>query len=1104
MLRLTVFLAVLALLVGAGPAWADLVIDRQQFVDWGMEVYEETVVTLGRPGERLFYETAHLGGGHSGGIDGRAFAWPTSTQFKVHNLLAKLDPATYAPVLREFSDQFHSNYWSNSGGGYRACVAGPCERFYDDNAHVLVALAEAHEITGEQVYLDRAKETLAFVLSGEDLVGGGGTYWSEYDHSFKDSAGTLQGARGSLMIYQATGEPQYLEHAQRLYNWAKNTTQQPDGLFKEKLYLTGPKAGQVGDWDLVHYAGYGISTNVEFYEATGDPAYLTEARRIANRSIPRYIDFSTGRINDEGQWAFELIDGFAALYEHDGDARWLEAARDGLVWLHDNKRDPQGHYGLFWGREGPQMNTLSSWNLNDQAPVARAYLRLGTVPESSTLTWDENDPGNWGDPRWVGDSLLEFPNHTTHAVVRTNTVTVAADRSALTLTVSSGGVVIAATGGLTVSEQADIATSATLDVAGTLNAQSVTVAGTHTITDGGMVSVSEGVDVAADATLDVAGTLNAQSLTTAGTSTFGEGALGTIDTINVTDGTTTLSSPNISTINAIGGILNTAANVTDLNVDGGTVNTTAEVSTTNLEILSGRVNLHGGNLNVGTMQVAGGTVDTGADQVVVSDTLKIGDRVSINVTGATFQVNSSNLADPAEPQNLTLTGGRLTIDSPPLAPDGAIAIWKFDERDGPITPDSSTADNDHRGTLHGAERVSDDPDHRTVLSFDGNAYVEAANTGDIQFGNPFTIGMWIKTSQKGGELIGKDNGDGRWRMFDKALYVDGGSGQVTFAGPISGTLTGSSDVANGEWHHLVVTFNDSTAPGDQEIYIDGDNDTHPAGRLYIGAPEMGEVFRLGSAEIGYQEYIGLMDDVYIYSRSLSPAEVVDLYQAFSSALAPKPNTNLRVTADSALHLETVLEDATLGNLMLDPGVALEVTGAAVRFHDVTATDGSSIEGNIQVGGILSPGNSVGTLSVTGELTMQAGSTYRWELGSSANDLVKVDLGTLLLETGWKLQLHALGGRAVEADDQLCLFTFGEDGSLEGSSDLAMDWEGAVELLGNDWDPANANWNPTLHSDTTGVYITGVVAVPEPATLVLLATGGLCLLAYAWRRRNRTS
>ncbi|HEX4415250.1 MAG TPA: hypothetical protein VH107_16580, partial [Lacipirellulaceae bacterium] len=121
------------------------------------------------------------------------------------------------------------------------------------------------------------------------------------------------------------------------------------------------------------------------YDATGSAAYLTEAQRMANRTITRYFDSATGRINDEGFWAFELVDALDNLYLHDRNPLWLNKVNGALVWLHDDKRDPLGHYGEFWGRNGPQVDTLNTWDLNDQAAVARAYLYTAEVPETATF-----------------------------------------------------------------------------------------------------------------------------------------------------------------------------------------------------------------------------------------------------------------------------------------------------------------------------------------------------------------------------------------------------------------------------------------------------------------------------------------------------------------------------------------------------------------------------------------------------------------------------------------------------------------------------------------------------------------------------------------------
>ena len=358
-------------------------VDRAQYLQWGTAVYNETVHTLGIPGERGFAESANLAGQRFGGSGGHAFAWPMSAQFRVQNDLARIDPATYVPVLREFSDQLHEKYWATNriGGGYRSGVTPTATRFYDDNAHLAVALTEAYQITRDPVYLDRAKQTMGFVFGGENTVGGGGIYWSESDRTFKDSVSTLQAARAALMIHQATGDAQYLTRATRLYDWARRNTQLAGGTFWEKLFVSGPRQGIAGDFDLINAAGIGISTNLEFYDSTGEARYLDEAKRIGTTTLTRYFG-PFGRIDDEGYWAYELADALIDLQARDPGGNWLGPLDQGLRWLHDNKQDPNGHYGLFWGREGPQRTALPSWNLNDNAPVARAYLHMSlAVPE---------------------------------------------------------------------------------------------------------------------------------------------------------------------------------------------------------------------------------------------------------------------------------------------------------------------------------------------------------------------------------------------------------------------------------------------------------------------------------------------------------------------------------------------------------------------------------------------------------------------------------------------------------------------------------------------------------------------------------------------------
>ncbi len=793
-----------------------------------------------------------------------------------------------------------------------------------------------------------------------------------------------------------------------------------------------------------------------------------------------------------------------------------------------------------------------------------------TADVTTFLAWDEKGPGEWGQQRWTGTPGLNVPDEITHVEIKSDTVTVAAHSLALTLTVTSGSVVVGGDASLTVGEGVYVAADATLDVAGELYAQSLSTDGTSVIRGGAIVSVRQSVDLVSDAVLDVAGNLDARSISTFGTNIIRSGAIvsvrdgadlapgatlelaGTLHaqwlsmagTNMVADGASlsvasrlTLESsldlagatlttiPQLTKIdvnpgavlilgqvlrgaelNVAGTVETAGAELTALSVTaGGLLSSSADVIAEDVNVTGGAIHLtDGANLNVGTIQIsggtaspaAGGTVNTGAGYLVVGEWLKIGDNTSIHVSGATFKVSSQNLADPIQPANITLGGGSLTMGGGSVTPSGAIAIWKFREQDGLTAADSSVTGNDHPGTLNGATWVADDPQHLTALRFDGDDYVEIANIPDVELGGPFTMAMWIKTSQKGVKLVGKGYGDHLTRLAEKALYIDP-TGQVKFSARMLGAVHGATNVADGRWHHVAVTYDGDLAAGSQEIYVDGVNDT--ASRLYWGGADVGDAFRLGWAETrdggSYQEYIGVMDDVYLYDRSLNAEEVADLSGAFASVLEAKPNINLRVTADSALYLDATSGAAVLGNLTLDSAVALRIAGAAVGFNHVAAHDGSSIQGDLSVAGTLSGGDSPGRIDVIGKLTLSDGSIYQWQLGPGTHDLVALE-GNLTLADGWTLRLIDAGGTSV-ASEGFDLFTY--TGTYTGlpSFDGATIDGSRVEGSGR-WDWSQAE----IHVDGNRVYLTGLIVVPEPAATTLAAIALLGFLVRVRRGRRR--
>jgi hypothetical protein len=344
---------------------------------WGLNVYQKINASLQVLGSNLYAETASLSGTQSGGDSGFAYVWPEAVMFRTLDDLVAIQPATYTPVMRAFSDELFTRYWTTSSpGGYRSGVSSGATLFYDDNGHTTVALAEAYNLTGDPVYLSRAIQDYQFVLSGEDSAGGGGIYFSVPDHTEKNAISTLQAVRAALLLYQLTGQAQYLTDATRLYTWCATHIQQSNGLFYQEYALSSMTPQGT---PLINGAGIGLLDNFQFFQATGNAAYLREAQLIGTTSLTRYFN-SLGAINDEGYWDFELVDGLNALYLTDQNPAWHNATTGALTWLKANREDPNGHYGTLWARDTYTPGTVrTSWNMIDQAAVAESYLNTAAV-----------------------------------------------------------------------------------------------------------------------------------------------------------------------------------------------------------------------------------------------------------------------------------------------------------------------------------------------------------------------------------------------------------------------------------------------------------------------------------------------------------------------------------------------------------------------------------------------------------------------------------------------------------------------------------------------------------------------------------------------------
>jgi hypothetical protein len=294
-----------------------------------------------------------------------------------------------------------------------------------------------------------------------------------------------------------------------------------------------------------------------------------------------------------------------------------------------------------------------------------------------------------------------------------------------------------------------------------------------------------------------------------------------------------------------------------------------------------------------------------------------------DATGGTFTKTNSTAMFEGTSTTATLTSGGQSFNNLTIN-DGLVAYWKFDETSAGSFTDASGYGYTGTGTGAGGSNNTPQPntsvptvnfaDARS-LSFDGtDDYVSTAYTSAIGT-SEFSYAAWVKTSTAAtiGSIIGKRLGSGTFMQF--SFYISGNA-----SGTASGTLLGFGDrdgtnnrlgvstvtVADGNWHHVaLVRSSDAT-----RLYIDGvlnvtSNLTSMPNLTRTDPIFIGNLGN-GGAAAGSAYLNGSLDDVRIYNRALTAAEIARL------AAGNQPQTSTgRITLEDALDVD--------GNLTLNSG-----------------------------------------------------------------------------------------------------------------------------------------------------------------------------------------
>jgi hypothetical protein len=218
------------------------------------------------------------------------------------------------------------------------------------------------------------------------------------------------------------------------------------------------------------------------------------------------------------------------------------------------------------------------------------------------------------------------------------------------------------------------------------------------------------------------------------------------------------------------------------------------------------------------------------------------------------------------------------------------------------------AAGDNNGVYKGNAMLKNDfnnnYDKRLVISGEGD-YVEIPDSDNLDFGTTtdFSVSLRLRTI-KNGTLIAKGNKNTLGTTYYLEVLSDGTIHASTGTKAISSTAT----VNDYNWHHIVWVVDRNS---NQTIYVDktqNSQSTLTDDQNMVNTNNL----MLGKAEgTSYNQYVGELDDIQIFSKALTSTEVESLYNKSSIAvgnLVAKYDFNPKVNGSAPRAINEYLKD----------------------------------------------------------------------------------------------------------------------------------------------------------------------------------------------------
>ena len=165
-------------------------------------------------------------------------------------------------------------------------------RFSDDDAWAAIGILEAYDLEPKQFYIDQLRMFGNWAWQLWDDKGGGGMYWQDAPANEENTLNVKNAANNNptciifTRLYEITGEQIWLERAIKTYKWVRDVLLDKSD-YQVRDNIATKDNNKMNTYKGAYNQGSFINMAILLYRATGINGYLSDANKCATTLISR-------------------------------------------------------------------------------------------------------------------------------------------------------------------------------------------------------------------------------------------------------------------------------------------------------------------------------------------------------------------------------------------------------------------------------------------------------------------------------------------------------------------------------------------------------------------------------------------------------------------------------------------------------------------------------------------------------------------------------------------------------------------------------------------------------------------------------------------------